>query len=62
MEALKMADIDIDGMLEKHDKKEKDDKAKKTVYFGVVTGGSVVAAVILDNLTAEKTGTTSAGE
>ncbi len=42
-----MADVDIDRMLEKHEKKEKDEKARKLVYFGVVAGGSVAAAVIL---------------
>jgi hypothetical protein len=47
MEALKMADIDIDKMLEKNEKKENDEKTKKLVYFGVVTGGSVAAAVIV---------------
>ena len=47
MEARGMADIDIDKMLEKHEKKEKDAKAKKRIYTAVIAGGAAAAAALL---------------
>jgi hypothetical protein len=47
MEARGMADIDIDKMLEKHEKKEKDAKAKKRIYTAVIAGGSAAAAALI---------------